>query len=170
MVSLNSKVQNSASSVYFFYLFILIFFIIILRSGRLDENWWSFVSQNPIGVFASHFLEKILGCVYTTCSYDQASTSCSVPCRSLPTQSCLALYSFHANLLSSLIMWLIVSSLSPTWSTSAVLLHLIFSPFDMVSPYGIVFLLLLEEIQFPSKGFSSHFCFLVIVDLLDLCR
>ena len=31
----------------------------------------------------------------------------------LPTQSCLALYSFYANLLYSLIMWLIVSSLSP---------------------------------------------------------
>ena len=31
----------------------------------------------------------------------------------LPTQSCLALYSFCASLLHSLIMWLIVSSLSP---------------------------------------------------------
>ena len=31
----------------------------------------------------------------------------------LPTQSCLTLYSFCANLLHSLIMWLIVSSLSP---------------------------------------------------------
>ena len=31
----------------------------------------------------------------------------------LPTQSCLALYSFCANLLHSLIMWLIISSLSP---------------------------------------------------------
>ena len=31
----------------------------------------------------------------------------------LPTQSCLVLYSFCTNLLYSLIMWLIVSSLSP---------------------------------------------------------
>ena len=31
----------------------------------------------------------------------------------LPAQSCLALYSFYANLLHSLIMWLMVSSLSP---------------------------------------------------------
>ena len=31
----------------------------------------------------------------------------------LPTQSCLVLYSFCANLLHSLIMWLIISSLSP---------------------------------------------------------
>ena len=31
----------------------------------------------------------------------------------LPTQSCLVLYSFYANLLHSLIMWLIASSLSP---------------------------------------------------------
>ena len=39
----------------------------------------------------------------------------------LPTQSCLALYSFYANLLHSLIIWLIVSSLSPHS------LHLLFS-------------------------------------------
>ena len=31
----------------------------------------------------------------------------------LPTQSCIALYSFYANLLHPLIMWLMVSSLSP---------------------------------------------------------
>ena len=31
----------------------------------------------------------------------------------LPTQSCLVLYSFFANLLHSLILWLMVSSLSP---------------------------------------------------------
>ena len=31
----------------------------------------------------------------------------------LPTQSCLVLYSFSANLLYSLIMWLVISSLSP---------------------------------------------------------
>ena len=31
----------------------------------------------------------------------------------LPTQSCLVLYSFCANLLHSLIMWLVFSSLSP---------------------------------------------------------
>ena len=38
----------------------------------------------------------------------------------LPTQSCIALYSFCANLQHSLIMWLIVSSLSPH------ILHLLF--------------------------------------------
>ena len=41
-------------------------------------------------------------------------------CITLPTHSCLALYSFCANLLHSLIMWLIVSSLSP------LSLHLLF--------------------------------------------
>ena len=55
-----------------------------------------------------------MGCVYTIYLYGRSEISCTFPsgspCR---TQSCLALYSFCANLLLSLIMWLIVSSLSP---------------------------------------------------------
>ena len=55
-----------------------------------------------------HFLGQVLGCAYTICSYGQISQWIT-----LPTQSCLVLYSFCANLLHSLIMWLIVSSLPP---------------------------------------------------------
>ena len=53
----------------------------------------------------------------------------------LPTQSCLVLYSFSANLLHSLIMWLIVSSLSPHS------LHLLFCWF--LSILALIILVLL---------------------------
>ena len=106
----------------------------------------------------------------------------------LPTQSCLVLYSFYANLLHLLIMWLIISSLSSRNLHLLFLLHLIYPCFDMIGPYGIV---LFEEIQFLSEGFpfiaistfsrvrchllrhpkscfSSHVWFLVISILLIL--
>ena len=52
----------------------------------------------------------------------------------VPYQSCLVLYSFCANLLHLIIIWLIVSSLSPNNLHFAVLLHLIYSYFDMIGP------------------------------------
>ena len=54
----------------------------------------------------------------------------------LPTKSCLVLYSFCANLLYSLIMWLMVSSLSSHslhW-----LFCCVYSRFDMIGTYGVV--------------------------------
>ena len=38
-----------------------------------------FESQNPREVCASHFLERILSCAYTTCSYGQTQTSYTIP-------------------------------------------------------------------------------------------
>ena len=50
-------------------------------------------------------------CIYTICSYCQISISCTIP--TFPAQSFLVLYSFWANWLYSLIMWLMASSLLP---------------------------------------------------------
>ena len=111
----------------------------------------------------------------------------------LPTQSCLVLYSFCTNLLHSLIMWLIVSSLSPHS------LHLLFCCFlsilaliwlvlmalfcaanrrDSVSLLKFPFLsqvqvfwcemLFISRLKCPWSCFSSHFYFLVIVILLSI--
>ena len=108
----------------------------------------------------------------------------------LPTQLCLALYSFCASLLHSLIIWLMVSSLS---------LHLLFccvlSIFasiwlvlmalfcaairrDSVSLLKFPFLshvqvlscgmLLISRLKRPWSCFSSHFCFLFFVILLSI--
>ena len=59
------------------------------------------------------------------------------------TQSCLVLYSFCANLLHSLIMWLMVSALSPQF---------IYSRFDMIGSYDVVLCCVLGRFflcQFP---------------------
>ena len=68
----------------------------------------------------SHSPERILGCIYTICSiWSNFSFLHNSQLITLPTQSCLVLYSPCANLLHSLIMWLIVSSPSPhNWHTS----------------------------------------------------
>ena len=55
----------------------------------------------------------------------------------LPTQSCLVLYSFWANLLHSL-MWLMVSSLSPRNQHLLFLWRLIYSYFHIIGSYGVV--------------------------------
>ena len=107
----------------------------------------------------------------------------------LPTQSCLALY-FCANMLHSLIMWLMVSSLSPHslhllfYSGLSILaliwlvLMALFSAAigkDSVSLLKFTFLshvqVLSCEIMFISRlkrPFPSHFCFLVIIIQLPI--
>ena len=74
----------------------------------------------------------------------------------LPTQSCLALYSFCANLLHLLIIRLIVSSLSPPTFTA--LLRLICSRFDMIGPYGaiIINLIFLAKISRSVSEFLEN--------------
>ena len=87
-----------------FYCWLLLGLVVWPRLG--DQ----LVCQNARGVCVSHSPGHMLGCAYTICSYGQMSISCTIPSGSL---ICLLLYSFCANLLHSLIMWLIVSSLSP---------------------------------------------------------
>ena len=111
----------------------------------------------------------------------------------LPTQSWLALYSFCANLLHSLIMWLIVSSLSPhslhlLFCCVLSLLALIWLVLmalscaairrDSVSILKFLFLsqvkvfgyemLFIRRLNRPQSCFPSHFCFLVVVTFLSI--
>ena len=60
-----------------------------------------------------YFLCFILLDKFCLCSYGSNSFSHDSQWITSPTQPCLVLYSFCANLLHSLIMWLIVSSLLP---------------------------------------------------------
>ena len=75
---------------------------------RLDNP---FLSQNPRESCASYFLGRIPGCAYIICPYAQFLHNSQWI--TLSTQSRLVLYSLCTNLLHSLIMWLIVSFLSP---------------------------------------------------------
>ena len=110
-----------------------------------------------------------------------------------PTQSCLVLYSFCANLLHSLIMWLMVSSLSPhslhflfccVLSILALLWLVLMALFcaairrDSVSLLQFAFLshvqvlsckmLFISRLKRQQSCFPSHFYFLVIVILLSI--
>ena len=111
----------------------------------------------------------------------------------LPTQSCLALYSFCANLLHSLTMWLMVSSLSPhnlhllfccVLSILALIWFVLMALFcaairrDSVSLLKFPFLshvqvlscemLFISRLKRPWSCFSSYFFFLFVVILLSI--
>ena len=93
---------------------IFLFFIIIMWSGRLAGIKW------PVCMLKSHrnlcesFSRTGAGlCIYHLFVWLNWNFLHISQWITLPTQSCLALYSFCANLLHSLILWLIVSSLSP---------------------------------------------------------
>ena len=73
IVSRESKVHNSASS-----LFLLIISYLVVWPILGD----SFLSQNPRGVCPSHSSGQILRCAYTICSCGQISISCIIPSRS----------------------------------------------------------------------------------------
>ena len=104
MVHRDSKVDNSANPL---------FLLIIIRSGLLAGIRWS------VCMLESH--RKLCVISQDRCWVEHIPFVCMVkfkflahfPVDHLPTQSRLTLYSFCANLLHSLIMLLIVSSLSP---------------------------------------------------------
>ena len=108
VVSWDSKVDNFANSLFFFFL------LIIIRSGLLAETRWSVCTskshRNLCVLFSSTAAELYIYHLFVCSDLNFLHISQWI---TLPTQSCLALYSFCANLLHSLIMWLMVSSLSP---------------------------------------------------------
>ena len=104
VVSRDSKVDNFADSF---------FLLIILRSGLLAEIRWSVcISKSHRSLCVSFSMTGAGLCIYHLLAWSHLNFLHISQWITLPTQSCLALYSFCANLLHSLIMWLIVSSLS----------------------------------------------------------
>ena len=93
-----------------------IFFLllIITRSGLLAGIWWSVCMLKSHRSLCKSFSRTGAGlCIYHLFVWSNWNFLHISQWITLPTQSCLALYSFCANLMHSLIMWLIVSSLSP---------------------------------------------------------
>ena len=70
------------------------------------------------------------------------------------TQSCLVLYSLCANLLDSLIMRLIISSLSPTLSILLRLIYCWYWYIDIIGPFYVVLGCYYKRLSF-SQSFSS---------------
>ena len=93
-----------------FSLFFLL--LIITRFGLLVEIRWSICISKSQRVCVSPSPGQILGCAYYFFAWSNFAFLHNSQWITLPTPSCQVLYSFCDNLLHSLIMWLIVSSLS----------------------------------------------------------
>ena len=105
MVCWDSKVYYSVSSP---------FLLIIIRFGCLVEIKWSICMSKSHRSFCISFSRTDVGlCIYHLFVGSNLNFLHSSQWITLPTQSCLVLYSFCTNLLHLLIMWLIVSSLTP---------------------------------------------------------
>ena len=106
VVSRDSKVDNLA--------YFLFFLLIIIRSGLRAEIRWSFcISKSHRGLCVSFSRTGVGLCIYHLLAWSNLNFSHIFQWITLPTQSCLALYFFCANLLHSLTMWLMVSSVTP---------------------------------------------------------
>ena len=92
---------------------ILFFLLIIIRSGLLAGIRWSVCMSKSHRSLCVSFSRTGAGlCKYHLLVWWNSNFLHISQWITLPTQSCLVLYSFWANLLHSLIMWLMVSSLS----------------------------------------------------------
>ena len=106
VVSWDSKVHNFANSLFFW--------LITIRSGLLAEIMWSVCMSKSYWSLCVSFCRTVAGlCIYHLFVWSNLNFLHISQWITLPTQSCLVLYYFCANLLHSLIVWLIVSSLSP---------------------------------------------------------
>ena len=107
--------KSTILQIFFFFL------LIIIRSGLLAEIRWSVCISKSYRSLSVSFSRTGTGlCIYHLLLWSNLNSLHISQWITLPTQSCLALYSFCANLLHSLIMWLMASSLS------AHSLHLLF--------------------------------------------
>ena len=104
--------QSRQFCKFLFFLFLFFFFfLIIIRSGVLAEITWSVCkSHRSLCMLFSRTGSGL--CIYHLFVWSYLNFLHISQWITLPTQSCLVLYFFCANLLHLLIMWLMVSSLS----------------------------------------------------------
>ena len=108
VVCRDSKVDNFVNFLFFFFCWLLLGLVFWPRLGD------PYVCQSSIGISVFRFLGQALVCtIYHVFAWSNLNFWHISQWITLPTQSCLVLYSFCANLLHSLIIWLMVSSLSP---------------------------------------------------------
>ena len=93
---------------------VLFFLLIIIKSGLLAGIRWSVCISKSHRSLCVAFSRTGAGfCIYHLLVWSNLNFLHISQWITLPTQTCLALYSRCANLLHSLIIWLMVSSLSP---------------------------------------------------------
>ena len=170
-----------------------IFFLTITRSRRLAEIRWSFCISKSQRILCISFSRVYSGLYwYHLIVWSNLNFLHNYWWISFPTQSCQVIYFFALILLHSLIMWLIVSSLSPHNIHLLFFLHLVYTCFgkvrmelfwvairrNSVSFLRFPFLghvqdfsreiSLVRRLKCPFTYFSSHFCFQVIFVFLML--
>ena len=95
-------------------LLLLLLLLIIIKSGLLAEIKWSIcMSESHKSLCVSFSRTAARLGIYHLFIWSNFNFLNIFQWITLSTQSCLVLYSFCANLLHSLIMWLMISSLSP---------------------------------------------------------
>ena len=99
--------KSTILQIFFFLL------LIIINPGLLAEIRWSVCIKSHRSLCVSFSRAGAGWCIYHLLAWSDLNFLHISQLITLPTQSCLALYSFCASLLHSLIMWLMVSSLSP---------------------------------------------------------
>ena len=170
------------------------FLLIIIRSGLLAEFRWSVYITKSHRSWCVSFSRTSAGfCIYHLLVWSNLNFLLISQWIPLPTLSCLASYSFYANLLHSLIMWLIVSSLSlhslhllfcwVLFILALIWLVLMALFCAAIRRYSVSLLkfpflrhvlvlscqmFLISRLKRPWSCFSSHFCFLVFVILLSI--
>ena len=101
VVGRDSKVDNFAISLFFL--------LIIFRSGLLAEIMWSVCMSKSHRSLCVSFSRADAGlCIYHLFVWSNLNFLHISQCITLPTQSCLVLYSFFANLLQSLIIIILI--------------------------------------------------------------
>ena len=93
-------------------IFFFLLLIIIMSGLRVEIRWSVCISKTHRSLCVSFSRTGAGLCIYHLFVWSNCNFLHISQWITFPTQSCLAIYSFCANLLHSLIMWLIVSSLS----------------------------------------------------------
>ena len=105
---------GTAKSTILQVLFFFLSLLIIIKSGLLAGIRWSVCMIKSHRSLCVTFSRTGAGlCIYHFLVWSNLNFLHISQWITLPTQSCLALYSLCANLMHSLIIWLMVSSLSP---------------------------------------------------------
>ena len=106
--------KSTTLQIFFLFFFFFFLLLIIIRSGlRAKIRWSVCISKSHRSLCVSFSRTDAGLCIYHLSAWSNLNFLHISQWITLLTQSCLALYSFCANLHHSLIMWLMVSSLSP---------------------------------------------------------
>ena len=117
-----------------------ILFFFFIRSGLLVEIRWSMCMSKSHRSLCVSFSRTSTGlCIYHLFVWSNLNFLTISQWITLPTQSCLVLYSFCAYIFAAFTYYVIDGFISVTaLSTFAILLRLIYSRFDIICSYGVV--------------------------------